>query len=388
MRITCVGGGPAGLLFSILTSSAGHDVTVLERQPPAESFGWGVVFWDNLLRQLDQHEPATGAAIREHAYTWHDQVVTVNREEPVRIPGYGYSMRRRLLLELLRARAAEAGVRIEEQRFVGAADDLPQTDLVIASDGVNSRLRSQEPAFGTSLDRRRNFYLWLGTEAEFDSFTFPFVQTPSGWLWAHAYGFDRDASTFVVETNPETWTALGFDRMAPEPALRRLEEIFADSLNGHRLYPQAGTRERLPWTNFTVVRNRRWHVDRVALMGDAAHTTHFTIGSGTRLAMEDAMCLAAALAAETSIEAALDVYESTRQRELADVQRTATRSARWYEQVPRYITQPTADFARMMDDRRSPVMPRLPVGVYLGLRGTLDRMPGLAAPIRRLVSRF
>ena len=300
MKITCVGGGPAGLLLAILTGGAGHDVTVIERQSPAESFGWGVVFWDNLLRELDRHDPPTAALVREHAYTWHDQVVVIDDAEPVTIPSYGYSMRRRLLLELLRGRAAEVGVRIEERQFTGSSADLAEADLVVASDGVNSRLRGEQPGFGTRLDRRRNYYLWLGTEREFDSFTFPFVRRPEGWLWAHAYGFDSGASTFVLELAPETWQALGFDRLGPDESLRMLEEFFADSLDGHRLHPQAGTRDRLPWTNFVVVHNRHWHVGNLVLLGDAAHTTHFTIGSGTRLAIEDSIALAESLAAESS----------------------------------------------------------------------------------------
>lgn len=388
MKITCVGGGPAGLALAILTGRAGHDVTVLERQSPAESFGWGVVFWDNLLEQLDRHEPATGALLREHAYTWHDQVIAVDDAAPVVISCYGHSMRRRRLLELLRGRAEEVGVRIEQRSFVGTPADLPDSDLVVAADGVNSRLRREQPAFATRLDRRRNYYLWLGTEREYDSFTFPLVRRPEGWLWGHAYGFDSGASTFVLELAPQTWRALGFDRLGPEETLRMLEHFFADSLQGHRLHPQAGTRDRLPWMNFVVVHNQRWHVDKLVLAGDAAHTTHFSIGSGTRLAIEDSIALAEALASEASVAAALARYEKVRQQALRSVQREATRSARWFEQLPRYVDQPPPTLARLMDDRRSPVMPRLPVPVYLALTGAAERTPGIAAPLRRLVSRF
>lgn len=388
MKITCVGGGPAGLMLAILTGQAGHEVTVLERQSPAESFGWGVVFWDNLLRQLDRHDPPTGALVREHAYVWRDQVVDIDDDAPVVIPSHGYSMRRRLLLELLRGRAGEVGVRIEERPFTGTPSELADADLVVAADGVNSRLRREQPAFGTRLDRRRNYYLWLGTEREFASFTFPFVQRPEGWLWGHAYGFDAGASTFVIELAPETWRALGFDRLGPDETLAMLEDVFADSLDGHRLHPQAGTRDRLPWTNFVVVRNRRWHIGNLVLLGDAAHTTHFTIGSGTRLAIEDSIALAESLTAESSVAAALARYERVRQQALRAVQREATRSARWYEQLPRYVGRPPATVARLMDDRRSPVMPLLPVPLYLTLTGAAERTPALADPLRRLVSRF
>jgi anthraniloyl-CoA monooxygenase len=388
MRIRCVGGGPAGLLFGILAGSAGHEVTVYEQVQPAESFGWGVVFWDSLLRELDEHDPETGRLVREHAYAWTDQVVVVDGREPVRIPSFGYSMRRRLMLELLRSRAAEVGVQIEGGRVTDADAVSRGADLVIACDGVNSTLRRRQPEFGTTTTRLQNKYIWLGSDKEFTSFTFPFVRTSAGWVWGHGYGFDEAASTFVVEMAPETWTGLGFDRLGPEPAMAELERLFADSLEGHRLRPQAGTRDRTPWNEFLVVRNRRWHLGNLALMGDAAHTTHFTIGSGTRLAMEDAMTLSTALAAKPTLEAALDIYETTRQRQLRNVQREALRSARWYEHVPRYIGASDTDFAKMMDDRRSPVMPHLPVGLYLGLTRTANKVPAVAEPLKRLVSKL
>jgi anthraniloyl-CoA monooxygenase len=388
MRMRCVGGGPAGLLFAILARSVGHEVTVYEQAQPAESFGWGVVFWDGLLRQLDAHDPGTGRLVREHAYTWTDQVVVVDGHDPVRIPSFGYSMRRRLLLELLRSRATDVGVHIETGRVIDADAVARGADLVIASDGVNSTLRRQQPRFGTRVTRLRNKYIWLGTDQEFTSFTFPFVSTNAGWVWGHAYGFDEEASTFVVEMAPETWTGLGFDRMGPEATMTKLEHLFAASLEGHRLRPQAGTRDRTPWNEFVVVRNRRWHVGNLVLMGDAAHTTHFTIGSGTRLAMEDAITLSRALATEAPQQVALEAYETTRQRQLRNVQREAMRSAHWYEQVPRYIGTPDIDFARMMDDRRSPVMARLPVGLYLGLTRTANKVPVVAEPLKRLVSKL
>ncbi|HWJ54388.1 MAG TPA: FAD-dependent monooxygenase [Propionibacteriaceae bacterium] len=384
----CVGGGPAGLMFAILARSVGHDVTVYEQVQPEESFGWGVVFWDGLLRQLDAHDAETGRLVREHAYTWTDQVVVVDGRDPVRIPSFGYSMRRRLLLELLRSRATEVGVHIEEGRVTDADAVARGADLVIASDGVKSTLRQQQAGFGTRTRRLRNKYIWLGSDQEFGSFTFPFVRTHSGWVWGHAYGFDKGASTFVVEMEPETWTGLGFDRMSPEATMTELEHLFEDSLEGHRLFPPVGTKDRTPWTEFVVVRNRRWHVGNLVLMGDAAHTTHYTIGSGTRLAMEDAMTLSTALAAEPSQPAALAAYEATRQRQLREVQREAMRSARWYENVPRYIGASEVEFATLMDDRRSPVMARLPVGVYLGLTRTANKVPGVAEPLRRLVSKL
>jgi anthraniloyl-CoA monooxygenase len=388
MHIRCVGGGPAGLMFAILARSTGHEATVYEHTQPAESFGWGVVFWDSLLRQLDTHDAETARLVREHAYTWIDQVVAVQGREPVAIPGSGYSMRRRLMLELLRSRAAEVGVQIEPGRITDLAAVTRGADLLVASDGVNSGLRRQQPGFGTQLLRLRNKYIWLGSDKEFESFTFPFVSTHAGWVWAHAYGFENGASTFVVEMAPETWTGLGLDLMSPDATITKLERLFAGALDGHRLFAPVGTRDSMPWTEFAVVRNRRWHVGNLVLMGDAAHTTHYTIGSGTRLAMEDAMALSTALATEPSRPAALAAYQAVRQRQLRKVQRAATRSARWYEHIPRYIGASGADFATMMDDRRSPVMAHLPVPLYLMLTRTADKVPGVAQPLRRLVSRL
>lgn len=387
MRTTCVGGGPAGLTFAILAGAAGHEVTVIERQQPADSFGWGVVFWDDLTRQIEHQDPGLADLLRQHAYTWHDQVVTVDDTEPVRIPSFGYSMRRRRLLELLRSRAEQIGVRIVADRFAGDPAAIP-ADLVVAADGVNSEIRTRLGQFGTRVTLRRNRYIWLGTEREFDAFTFPFVSTPAGWLWAHAYGFEPGLSTFIVETTPETWTALGLDRLDGEASARRLEDLFAAHLDGASLQPQESLRHRPPWAQFTQVRNRRWRAGRIALMGDAAHTTHFTIGSGTRLAMEDALTLASALASHGEIESALTAYEADRRAALRNAQRAAARSADWFERLPRYIDRPPAEFARLMDDRRSPVMGRLPVDAYLQLTRLAGRVPAVESSVRRVVSRF
>lgn len=386
MNITCVGGGPAGLMFAILAGRAGHRVTVLEQRTPAESFGWGVVFWDGLLKALDTHDPQTAEAVRSEAYRWNDQVVTVRGADEVRLPSYGYSMGRRRLLELLGSQAVQAGATFQKGSFTGDPDELG-ADLVVAGDGVNSGLRRRH-SFGTRLARGRNKFIWLGTDKEFTSFTFPFVDTPSGWLWGHAYGYAAGASTFVVETSPETWSGLGFATLDAPATVRRLEELFADPLEGHHLQLRASPFDGHPWTEFVEVRNERWRVGNVVLLGDAAHTTHFTIGSGTRLAMEDAMALADAMAAEPDLDSALSRYDEGRREDLRGVQRVARRSARWFERVPRYIDRPAPEFATLMENRRSPVMAHLPVGAYLRLTGTAANLPMIEAPLRRLLSRL
>jgi len=386
MNITCVGGGPAGLMFAILAGRAGHRVTVLEQRTPAESFGWGVVFWDGLLKALDAHDPQTAEAVRSEAYRWNDQVVTMRGADAVRLPSYGYSMGRRRLLELLVSQAEQAGASFQKGSFTGDPDELG-ADLVVAGDGVNSGLRRRR-SFGTRLVRGRNKFIWLGTDKEFTSFTFPFVDTPSGWLWGHAYGYADGASTFVVETSPETWSGLGFATSDAPATVRRLEELFADALEGHSLQLRASPFDGHPWTEFVEVQNERWRVGNVVLLGDAAHTTHFTIGSGTRLAMEDAMALADAMTAEPDLDSALRRYDEDRRADLRGVQRVARRSARWFERVPRYIDRPAPEFATLMENRRSPVMAHLPVGAYLRLTGTAANLPMIEAPLRRLLSRL
>lgn len=386
MNITCVGGGPAGLMFAILASRAGHRVTVFEQRTPADSFGWGVVFWDGLLKSLDAHDPGTAKVVRDEAYRYADQIVTVRGRESVRLPSYGYSMGRRRLLELLETQAEQAGATFKRSCFTGDPGDLA-ADLVVAGDGVNSDLRARR-SFGTRLVRRRNKFIWLGTDKEFTSFTFPFVETSAGWVWGHAYGYADGASTFVVETTPETWAGLGFSTLDARATIRRLEELFADSLEGHSLQLRTRASEHHPWTEFVEVQNQRWRVGKIALMGDAAHTTHFTIGSGTRLAMEDAMALADAMAEETDLDTALGRYDESRREHLRGVQRVARRSARWFERVPRYVDQPAPEFAQLMDNRRSPVMAHLPVRAYLRLTGTAAHLPMIEAPLRRLLSKL
>jgi 2-polyprenyl-6-methoxyphenol hydroxylase-like FAD-dependent oxidoreductase len=385
MNITCVGGGPAGLMFAILAGRAGHRVTVLEQRTPAESFGWGVVFWDGLLDALDAHDPETAAAVRGEAYRWNDQIVALRGAE-VRLPSYGYSMGRRRLLELLGSLAEGAGATFRKVGFAADPDTLA-ADLVVAGDGVNSRVRDQR-SFGTRRVRGRNKFIWLGTDKEFTSFTFPFVDTPAGWVWGHAYGYADGASTFVVETTADTWSALGFSTLDGKATIQRLEELFADSLDGHRLQLRSSPFDGHPWTEFVEVSNQRWRVGNVALLGDAAHTTHFTIGSGTRLAMEDSMALADALAREPDLDQALQRFDRSRRDHLRGVQRVARRSARWFERVPRYIDRPIPEFAQLMENRRSPVMAHLPVGAYLRLTGTAANLPMIEAPLRRLLSRL
>jgi anthraniloyl-CoA monooxygenase len=385
-KITCVGGGPAGLYFAILAKrlDPGHAVTVLDRFPEGVTYGWGVVFWDGLLEDLDRSDPHTARQVRDNAFRWSDQVVQVNGTTPARIPSHGYSMGRRTLLAILGERARELGVELHFGHEIEDVSELADIDLIVASDGVNSRLRQDEGhEFGTTVERGRNRYIWLGTSKVFESFTFPFVHTHAGWIWAHAYGFDSESSTFIVETSPETWRGLGFDTLPPEQTMRLLGGIFEADLDGHSLKPQAGTGESTPWLEFRTVTNRSWHHGNMALMGDAAHTTHFTIGSGTRLALEDAIGLAAQLQKHGDVSSALAAYGEQRAAEVLEAQRRARNSARWFESVPRYIGLGTPALAKLMNHRRSSILPRIPPRLYLQLMRGASRAPGLAELGRR-----
>jgi anthraniloyl-CoA monooxygenase len=367
MKVVCVGGGPAGLYFSILMKlhDRAHDITVLERNPSGLTYGWGVVFWDDLLDAVRHSDPPTAAGMEQRSFRWVDQLVQVEGGQAVSLGGGGYGLGRQALLDLLSERAAGLGVRV---LFEHEADDRAQldgADLVVACDGVNSRLRRRhQDQLQTSIAVGSNPYVWLGTSKVFEAFTFAFAQTSAGWIWFHAYAFNDQASTFIVECAPETWAGLGFDRLGVDDSLRLLEQIFERRLEGHRLLVHAQDDRAMPWLRFRSVSNRRWHHGNLVLMGDAAHTTHFTIGSGTKLAVEDAIALAERLHEHEDLPAALEAYASQRRAELLLPQREAAHSAQWFEHLPRYVGLPAPQFATLLQQRRSRLLPRLPPRLY------------------------
>ena len=386
-----MGGGPAGLYFAILAKRLDPDqaVTVIERGPEGTTYGWGVVFWDGLLEDLERTDRETARQVRESAFRWSDLVVRVDAAPAVNEPGHGYSIRRQALLSILSERARALEVELVFGREIEDVSELPDSDLVVASDGVNSRLRQRSAEhFGTSVVRGRNKYIWLGTSKVFDSFTFPFVHTQAGPVWAHAYGFDSENSTFIVETSRDTWRALGFEGLSPDETMRVLEGIFEASLDGHTLTPQAGTRDFTPWLEFQTVTNRSWHHGNLALTGDAAHTTHFTIGSGTRLALEDAIDLATQLREHADIPSALMAYGRQRSGDLIEAQRTARNSAHWFENVPRYIRYGAPELSELMSRRRSSFLRRMPPALYLWLIHAASQTPALTDLARRGVFRW
>jgi anthraniloyl-CoA monooxygenase len=336
VKIACVGGGPAGLYFAILTKlrDPAAEITVFERNPPGVTYGWGVVFWDDLADGLLRADPVSGRQILDAARSWTDMTVRAGPDRPVWLGGYGYSIGRARLLDVLTARAASLGVQMCFEHPVADDERFPEADLVVAADGAHSPTRARlAERLGTTVEAGRNRYLWLGTPHVFDTFTFSFQRTRSGWIWVHAYGFDEATSTCVVECPPETWTGLGLDAMDTAAALELLAGVFADDLAGQPLHHQPTARPGNPWLNFTWITNQRWFADRTVLLGDAAHTTHFSIGSGTKLAMEDAIGLDRALGRHADLTAALTAYQADRAAPIADRQAAARASAGWFERV-------------------------------------------------------
>ncbi|WP_033319799.1 FAD-dependent monooxygenase [Streptomyces yerevanensis] len=389
MKIACVGGGPAGLYFSILMrrQDPSHDITVYERNPVGATYGWGVTYWGDLLHELRAGDPESTRAIRDSSVRWSDGTAHIGDRTTTHHGDEGYGIGRRRLLELLAARAESLGVRLEFGHEIEGEVELPDADLVVAADGVRSAVRERHAGhFGTEVAHGRNKYLWLGTTKVFDSFTFAFVETPYGWIWCYAYGFSQDASTCVVECSPQTWTGLGLDRAGEAEGLALLEELFARLLDGHRLigraHPGSGTSAR--WSNFPTLTNRTWSRGNLVLLGDAAHTTHYSIGAGTTLALQDAIALADALRGaepgQYRLAPALAAYERERKSALLSVQSAARLSAQWYENLPRYIHLPPHRMFALLGQRHSPLLPHVPPQLYY----RIDRAAGQLQTLRRL----
>src|SRR3954452_18243988 len=297
MKIACVGAGPAGLYFAISMKlrDASHEIEVFERNAPGVTFGWGVVFSDQTVENLAANDPQSAAIIASEFAHWADIDVHFGGET-ITSGGHGFiGIGRKRLLQILQDRACELGVVLHFDSECDPADPKwGDYDLVIASDGINSRFRDAQPeAFGVDVDVRGNKFVWLGTSKVFDAFTFAFEETEHGWIWAHAYRFAPDCSTFIVECSEDTWTRFGFDRMSQDEAIAACEKLFAKYLDGHRLLSNAShLRGSAAWLNFRRIKCERWTSGNVILLGDAAHTAHFSIGSGTKLALEDAIKLA------------------------------------------------------------------------------------------------
>lgn len=348
MNIVCIGGGPAGLYFAILMKKQdpGREIVVYERNRPYDTFGWGVVFSDQTLENLSGADDPTRREIIDSFAHWDDIDIHFGGRV-IRSGGHAFcGIERKHLLNILQRRAEGLGVELVFETEVEGVHQFPDADLIVAADGVNSRVRSAhaerfEPDIAIGGCR----YIWLGTHKVFDAFTFLFEKTEHGWFAVHAYRFDENTSTFIVETPEHVWRAHGLHEADVDASIAFCERLFGAYLGGHRLMSNARHLAGSPWINFRRVLNRTWVMDNVVLMGDAAHTAHFSVGSGTKLALEDAIAAARAFERHADVPAALAAYEEERRVDVLRLQSAARNSMGWFENVARYAALPPEQFA-------------------------------------------
>ncbi len=338
MKIACIGGGPAGLYLGILVkrSAPEHDVVVYERNRPADTFGFGVVFSDATLGHLAAADPETHAQITAKFARW-DDIESHAGGEVLRSTGHGFcGLERKMLLQILQARAKELGVRVEYEREVKTLDEVREDarpDVIVGCDGVASWVRDSLAAeLHPHVDVRPNKFVWLGCTVPYEAFTFLFKESPYGLFRVHAYRYQETGSTFNVECREDTWRAAGLATADEDRTVAVLGDVFAAELAGHKL-----VKNRSIWRNFPTVRCGKWHTGNVVLVGDAAHTAHFSIGSGTKLAMEDVIVLRDELLANRDVETALAAYEARRRPEVEALQAAAQASLEWFEGTERYM---------------------------------------------------
>ena len=336
MKIAVIGGGPAGLYFSLLMKKARPDseITIYEKNPEGVTWGWGVVFSDETLENFQAADLETYEAITQSFTRW-QAIDTHFKGRVIRSSGHAFcGLQRVRLLEILQARCRALGVKLIFGKEIADLAAFKSADLVVAGDGVNSRIRSlHEDHFQPDIEVGRSPYVWLATKRVFEAFTFIIRESPHGLFQVHAYPFDAEMSTFIVETDEGTWRRAGLDTAPEEASVGYLEKLFAPELQGNGLLSNKST-----WIRFRRVKNKTWHRGNVVLIGDAAHTAHFSIGSGTKLAMEDAIALATSLGAGATgdVEAALKSYEEARFVDVIKKQRAAEVSQRWFENIGRY----------------------------------------------------
>ena len=342
MRAICLGGGPAGLYFAISLKlrQPEADVTVLERNRADDTFGWGVVLSDETLDNLEVNDPVSAREIRSHFAYW-DDIALHHKGNVIHSTGHGFcGIGRKRLLLILQERARALGVNLQfETEVKDASEYMDDYDLVVASDGLNSRTRMEfEETFKPDIDVRRCPFVWLGTHQKFDNaFTFIFEKTDKGWIWVHAYQFDKDTATFIVECSQETFDAYGFGEKTQEETIAICEEIFKDHLDGHKLMTNASHIRGSAWIKFPRVLCEKWSHQNVVLLGDASATAHFSIGSGTKLALESAISLAKHVSDDKDLTTAFEKYEEARRLEVLRLQSAARNSVEWFEDVERYL---------------------------------------------------
>ena len=347
LKINIIGGGPGGLYFSLLMKIADprHDITIYERNRADDTFGFGVVFSDETLGNFMGQDQETYRQIRE-AFAYWDEIEVRYKGDRIRSGGHGFAgMSRQKLLDILQGRCRDVGVKMLFEHDVTDISAYRDADLLLGSDGINSLVReAYKESFKPTIDMRLTKFVWLGTTQKFDAFTFIFKSNEHGWFYNHAYqygqGIGKAASTWILETHEDTWKRAGLDQASEEQTLAYFEELFFEELDGHKLISNKSI-----WRNFPVVSNESWHHENVVLIGDAAHTAQFSIGSGTKIAMEGAIALAQSLGEENSVDRAISAYESKRQMEVARLQRSALVSLQWYEHARRFNAMEPAQYA-------------------------------------------
>jgi len=350
MKISVIGGGPAGMYLAILMKKADatHEIVIYERNGPDDTFGWGVVFSGKTLANLRAADELSHAEITRNFEAW-DNVDVVHRGEKISIHGNSFSGIARLrLLKILQRRCEELGVEIRFRTEVADFDSLKaDCDLLVAADGVNSLVRQTfKDNFGPDLSVRPNKYIWYGTNRLFYGLTLTFRETSAGVFAAHSYKFDQTTSTFIIECDPETWNSAGFAEMSDEETRAYLAGVFAADLNGQPLLSNNSK-----WINFLLVKNARWSRENVVLLGDALHTAHFSIGSGTKLAMEDAITLKECFDETPGVSAALERFEEVRKPVIKEYQAAAYESMVWFEQARDYMHLTPTELAYVLMTR-------------------------------------
>jgi len=350
MKINIIGGGPAGMYFAILMKKAepGHEITVYERNGPDDTFGWGVVFSGKTLANLRAADEESHAEITRAFAAW-DNVDVVHRQEKISIHGNSFSGIARLqLLKILQRRCEQLGVQLRFRSEVPDLDSLKVNgDLLVAADGVNSTARRQySNHFLPKLDMRPNRYIWFGTHQLFHGLTLTFRENEAGVFAAHSYKFNQTTSTFIIECDQGTWDRAGFATMSDDETRAYLEMVFAPDLNGQPLLSNNSK-----WINFLLVKNDNWFFENVVIIGDALHTAHFSIGSGTKLALEDAIALFESFGRSASVGEALKDFERTRKPVIEEYQAAAFESMRWFENARDYMNLTPIELAHTLMTR-------------------------------------
>jgi anthraniloyl-CoA monooxygenase len=343
MKVSVIGGGPGGLYFALLAKKAWPrwDITVYERNRPDDTFGFGVVFSDQTLDAFKAYDAATYERIRRRFAYWGD-VDVVYKGKVLRSGGNGFcGCSRVALLNILQDRGRELGVQMRFQREVEDLDEFSDSDLIVVADGIASKIRTKHEAhFQPSVDLRPNKFTWLGSTKPLDAFKYFFRETPQGIILAHCYQYEPDRSTWVIETDEQTWRNFGFDKLSETEMLPVIEGVFAEHLEGHPLIPN-----RSLWRNFPTITNKTWVRGNAVLVGDAKATAHFSIGSGTKLAMEDAIALFEAFREKQEVAPALKLYDTARREEVEKTQHAANVSLAWFEHMKRYWGMEPVQFA-------------------------------------------